>query len=74
VKPEADVGAERILGSEATTWMRVTSGGWSVNEHWIVELADGRRAELVQASLPVRGRTGFGVGHGSFLKDLLKGK
>jgi hypothetical protein len=24
----------------------VTSGGWSVNEHWIVELADGRRAFL----------------------------
>jgi hypothetical protein len=46
VKPEAVVGAERILGSEATTWMRVTSGGWSVNEHWIVELADHRRAFL----------------------------
>jgi hypothetical protein len=46
VKPEAVVGAERILGSEATTWMRVTSGGWSVNEHWIVVLADGRRAFL----------------------------
>jgi hypothetical protein len=46
VKPEAVVGAERILGSTATAWTRVTSGGWSVNEHWIVELADGRRAFL----------------------------
>ena len=42
MKPEAVVGAERILGSAATTWTRVTSGGWSANEHWIVELADGR--------------------------------
>jgi hypothetical protein len=46
VKPEAVAGAERILGSAATTWTRVTSGGWSVNEHWIVVLADGRRAFL----------------------------
>jgi Phosphotransferase enzyme family len=46
VKPEAVARAERILGSAATTWTRVTSGGWSLNEHWIVELADGRRAFL----------------------------
>jgi Phosphotransferase enzyme family len=46
VKPEAVASAERILGSAATTWTRVTSGGWSVNEHWIVVLADGRRAFL----------------------------
>lgn len=46
MKPEAVARAERILGSAATTWRRVTSGGWSLNEHWIVELADGRRAFL----------------------------
>jgi hypothetical protein len=46
VKPEAVACAERILGSAATAWTRVTSGGWSVNEHWIVELEDGRRAFL----------------------------
>jgi hypothetical protein len=28
----------------------VTSGGWSVNEHWLVELADGRRAFLKHAA------------------------
>ena len=46
MKPDAVATAERILGSEATTWTRVTSGGWSVNEHWIVDLEDGRRAFL----------------------------
>jgi hypothetical protein len=46
VKPEAVAAAERILGSAATAWARVASGGWSVNEHWTVELEDGRRAFL----------------------------
>jgi hypothetical protein len=46
VKPEVVARSERILGSAATAWTRVTSGGWSVNEHWIVELEDGRRAFL----------------------------
>jgi hypothetical protein len=51
VKPDAVAGAERILGSAATAWTRVTSGGWSVNEHWTVELADGGRAFLKHAAL-----------------------
>jgi hypothetical protein len=46
VKPDAVAAAERILGSAATAWARVTSGGWSVNEHWTVVLDDGRRAFL----------------------------
>ncbi|MGZ4373155.1 MAG: phosphotransferase family protein [Gaiellaceae bacterium] len=50
MKPEAVAAAERILGSAATTWTRVTSGGWSINEHWIVALADGRRAFLKRSA------------------------
>jgi hypothetical protein len=49
VKPDAVASAERILDSAATAWTRVTSGGWSVNEHWIVELENEERAFLKQA-------------------------
>jgi hypothetical protein len=48
-KPDAVVRAERILGSAATAWSRVTSGGWSVNEHWRVELENGELAFLKHA-------------------------
>ncbi len=46
MKPDVIAVAERLLGSAATAWTRVTSGGWSVNEHWLVELEDGTRAFL----------------------------
>ncbi len=39
-----------MLGSAATAWARVTSGGWSVNEHWTVQLEDGARAFLKHAA------------------------
>jgi hypothetical protein len=78
VKPEAVARAERILGSAATAWTRVTSGGWSVNEHWIVELADGRRAFL-KHSAPMEPcptwlrdeRAAYAAFEGSFVPRLL---
>jgi hypothetical protein len=78
VKPEAVDRAERILGSAATTWTRVTSGGWSVNEHWIVELADHRRAFL-KHSAPMEPcptwlrdeRAAYAAFEGSFVPQVL---
>jgi Phosphotransferase enzyme family len=78
VKPEAVARAERILGSAATTWTRVTSGGWSVNEHWIVELADHRRAFL-KHSAPMEPcptwlrdeRAAYAAFEGSFVPQVL---
>jgi len=49
-KPEAVATAERLLGSAASSWARRTSGGWSINEHWVVVLEDGRRAFLKHAA------------------------
>jgi hypothetical protein len=78
VKPDAVATAERILGSEATTWTRVTSGGWSVNEHWTVELEDGRRAFLKHSApmepCPTRlrdERAAYGAFDGPFVPRLL---
>jgi hypothetical protein len=41
VKPEAVARAEALLGTGAESWARVVRAGWSLNEHWTVELADG---------------------------------
>jgi hypothetical protein len=51
MSPEAVARAERILGREASTWARVESRGYSVNEHWTVGFADGSRAFLKEASV-----------------------
>jgi hypothetical protein len=51
MNPEAVARAERILGREASTWARVESRGYSVNEHWTVGFADGSRAFLKEASV-----------------------
>jgi len=51
MSPDAVARAERILGREASTWARVESRGYSVNEHWTVGFADGTRAFLKLASI-----------------------
>src|SRR4029077_19479520 len=51
VSPDAVARAERILGREASTWARVESRGYSLNDHWTVGFADGRRAFLKEASI-----------------------
>ncbi len=43
--------AERVLGSEAVSWTRVVSGGWTRNEHWTLGLADGTLAFAKVASI-----------------------
>jgi hypothetical protein len=42
--PEAVLRAERLLRGEVSTWRRVASRGWSVNEHWLVTLTAGARS------------------------------
>ena len=49
--PDTVARAERVLGREATTWARVESRGYSLNEHWTVGFADGTRAFLKQAGV-----------------------
>ena len=51
MSPDAVARAERILGREATTWARVESRGYSINQHWTVGFADGTRAFLKVASV-----------------------
>lgn len=46
MKPEAVARAEALLGGEAESWAGVARRGYSLNEHWTVVLADGRRAFL----------------------------
>jgi hypothetical protein len=50
MKPEAVVRAERLLDSEATSWRRVETRGYSTNEHWTAEFADGAHAFLKHAA------------------------
>lgn len=50
MKPEAVERAERILGIEATAWIRIETRGYATNEHWTVALADGTRAFLKHAA------------------------
>ncbi|HWX08675.1 MAG TPA: hypothetical protein VNY33_01755, partial [Gaiellaceae bacterium] len=49
--PDVVARAERILGREASTWARIESRGYSLNEHWTVGFADGSRAFLKEASI-----------------------
>jgi hypothetical protein len=49
-KPDAVVRAERLLGSAAESWTRVTTRGYAANEHWTAAFADGSRAFLKLAA------------------------
>jgi hypothetical protein len=51
MKPDIIVRAERILGSPASSWARVASRGYSLNDHWTVVLEDGTRAFLKEGSI-----------------------
>jgi len=44
VKPDAVARAERVLGSRADRWARVTGRGYANNERWLVRLHDGASA------------------------------
>ena len=44
MKPETVVLGERALGREVVSWERIVSRGYSVAEHWRLELADGSTA------------------------------
>jgi hypothetical protein len=46
VKPAAVARAEALLGSAATSWAAAARRGYSVSEHWLVSLEDGRRVFL----------------------------
>lgn len=41
MKPDAVARAEALLGAEAESWARVVRVGWSLNEHWTVDFANG---------------------------------
>ena len=49
--PETVARAERLLGSPATSWARLASRGYSLNDHWTVVLEDGTRAFVKEGSI-----------------------
>jgi hypothetical protein len=51
VKPDTVARAERLLGSQAVSWARVASRGYSLNDHWTVVLEDRTRAFLKEGSI-----------------------
>jgi len=51
VKPGAVARAEGLIGAEAEAWARVVRTGYSLNEHWTVNFADGTRAFLKLARI-----------------------
>jgi hypothetical protein len=77
VKPDAVSRAERILGVEASSWERVARRGYSLNEHWLVELTDGERAFLKVGHIdPSPGWVRdefkvYGLVEGDFMPELL---
>ena len=50
MKPDAVIRTERLLGRQASSWMRVETRGYSTNEHWVAEFDDGSRAFLKHAA------------------------
>jgi hypothetical protein len=52
MKPAVVARAERLLGSEAVSWARLSSRGYSRNDHWTVVLEDDTRAFLKEGSIP----------------------
>lgn len=78
VMPEAVSRAQRALGVGVLAWGRPERTGYSVNEHWLIQLDDGRRAFL-KCAAPVdrnvrwlRGeRRTYGAIRGSFMPELL---
>ena len=77
MKPDAVSRAERILDREAASWDRVARRGYSMNEHWLVELTDGGRAFLKAGHVDpspqwVRDEYRvYGVVEGEFMPELL---
>jgi hypothetical protein len=51
VKPGAVARAEGLIGAEAEAWARVVRTGYSLNEHWTANFADGTRAFLKLARI-----------------------
>lgn len=51
MKPGAVARAEGLIGAEAEAWARVVRAGYSLNEHWTANFADGTSAFLKLARI-----------------------
>jgi hypothetical protein len=77
MKPDTVARAERLLGARAVSWAPVESRGWARNEHWTLELDDGRRAFSKSAWLEPsvswmrQEREVYGLVSGDFMPRLL---
>ncbi|MDP8910758.1 MAG: hypothetical protein M3M94_01675, partial [Actinomycetota bacterium] len=49
MKPDAVSQAEAVLAERAVSWTAVASRGYSIAEHWIVELATARTVFVKRA-------------------------